>query len=270
MKRIFAVLISLLLTVPSPVAAKAHYGAQLYTVRAEMGCDFEGTLRRVADIGYDEVEFAGLFGRDPADVRPLLKKLGLKAVASHVDWQRLRDAPDGLIKETKALGAQYMVLAWLPPEQRQALDQWRWWVSHLNTVGKMARKQGLRLAYHAHDFEYQPIDGVRPIDLLEKGLNPKFVGFEMDVYWTVKGGGDPVALLRKYPGRFPLAHIKDIGKTDVAMADIGDGRIDFAAIFKAAGPSDFKHMFVERDDGADPFATLERSLAYLKSIEKER
>jgi sugar phosphate isomerase/epimerase len=254
----------------APVAAREHYGAQLYTVRAAMEGDFEGTLRRVADIGYDEVEFAGLFGRDPATIRSLIKKLGLKATSSHVDWQRLRDDPDGLIKETKALGAPYLVLAWLSPEQRQTLNQWRWWVSHLNKVGKMARKQGLRVVYHAHDFEYRPIDGVRPIDLLEQGLDPKFARFEMDIYWTVKGGGDPVALLRKYPGRFPLAHIKDMSRADTAMADVGDGRIDFAEIFKAAGPGDFKHMFVERDDGADPFASLTRSLTYLKSIERKR
>jgi sugar phosphate isomerase/epimerase len=269
-KAAFYTLFGLLAASAAPAAARDHYGVQLYTVRDAMKRDFEGTLRRVADIGYDEIEFAGLFGRDPAKVYPLLKKLGLKAAASHVDWQRLRDDPDGLIKETKALGAPYMVLAWLPPEQRQTLDQWRWWVSHLNRVGKTARKQGLRLAYHAHDFEYQPIEGVRPIYLLERGLDPKFVGFEMDIYWTIKGGGDPVSLLRRYPGRFPLAHIKDMSKTDMAMADVGDGRIDFAAIFKAAGPHDFKHMFVERDDGDDPFATLSRSLAYLKSVKREK
>jgi sugar phosphate isomerase/epimerase len=267
-KHIFAIILTLLLATASPVAAKDHYGAQLYTVRAEMERDFEGSLRRVADIGYDEIEFAGLFGRNPATIRRLLKRLGLKVVASHVDWKRLRDDPAELIKETKVLGAPYMVLAWLPPEQRQTPEQWRWWVSHLNVVGKMARKQGLRLAYHAHDFEYQAIDDVRPIDLLEQGLNPEFVSFEMDIYWTVKGGGDPVALLRKYPGRFPLAHIKDMSKTDTSMADVGDGQIDFTVIFKAAGHHDFKHMFVERDDSGDPFATLQRSLAYLKNIER--
>jgi sugar phosphate isomerase/epimerase len=269
-KHIIAIVLALLMAPASPVAAKEHYGTQLYTVRADMERDFEGTLRRVADIGYDEIEFAGLFGNDPATVRSLLKRLGLKAAASHVDWKRLRDDPDGAIKEAKVLGAPYLVLAWLPPEERQTLDQWRWWVSHLNAVGKIARRQGLRLAYHAHDFEYQAIDGLRPINLLEQGLNPKFVGFEMDIYWTVKGGGDPVAMLRKYPGRFPLAHIKDMSKTDMAMTDVGDGRIDFKAIFKAAGRRNFKHMFVERDDAGDPFATLARSLAYLKNMKRER
>jgi sugar phosphate isomerase/epimerase len=266
MKRVFSGMLLLALTLATPVAAEQRFGAQLYTVRAAMERDFEGTLRRVAEIGYDDIELAGLFGRDPATVRLLLNTLELKAVASHADWRRLRDDPAGMFVETRALGATFVVLAWLPPEQRQTLDQWRWWISHLNMVGKAARKRGLRLAYHAHDFEYQPINGVRPIDLLEQGLDPKFVDFEMDIYWTVKGGGDPIAQLRKLPGRFPLAHIKDMSEVDTSMADVGDGRIDFAAIFSAADRADFKHIFVERDDSTDPFVTLERGLAHLQRL----
>lgn len=245
------------------------YGAQLYTVRLAMERDFEASLCRIARIGYREVEFAGLYGRDPDAVRVLLHRYSLKAVAAHADWRELRNDPLKSILSTKSLGARYLVLAWLPPEERTTIAQWRWWIEHLNNVGKMAAKEGIGTLYHAHDFEYQPIDGMRPIDLLQQQLDPRYVNFEMDIYWTVKGGGDPVALLRQYPGRFPLAHIKDMQTSGTGMADVGDGRIDFAAIFSAADKKDFLHKFVERDEASEPFDTLRRSLVYLKSIERK-
>lgn len=278
---------ALTLLVPQSVSALEHapcqqqinvkstsgdeYGAQLYTVRVALEADFDKTLCRVAQIGYREVEFAGLFGQSPTEVRARLNAHGLRAVASHANWQQLRDTPQQAIDDAKALGASYLVLAWLPPEERQTLAQWENWIARLNTVGKTAHDQGIELLYHAHDFEYQPISGIRPIDLFFSRLEPAYVNIEMDIYWTVKGGDDPKALLRRYPGRFPLAHIKDMDKTNEAMTDVGDGRIDFAGIFAAAGPQDFKHKFVERDDGDNPFDSLARSLTYLKSLKtKER
>ena len=254
--------------IPNDQSAKS-YGAQLYTIRAAIKQDFESSLCRIAQIGYREVEFAGLFDRDPIEVRELLERYRLEAVASHADWGQLRDDPQQAVVNTKALGAKYLVLAWLPPEERQTLAQWRWWAGHLNKVGAIAASEGIALLYHAHDFEYQAVDGVRPIDLLQEQLDPKFVNFEMDIYWTVKGGGDPVVLLRQYPGRFPLAHVKDMQKDNAGITDVGDGRIDFAAIFAAAGVRDFLHKFVERDEATEPFETLRRSLKHLKSIERE-
>lgn len=255
---------------PIPEAQPAKfYGAQLYTVRAAMEQNFEASLCRVAQIGYSEVEFAGFYGRDPNNVRALLNRYKLQAVASHADWRQLRDDPQRAVSDAKALGAKYLVLAWLPPEERQAVTQWRWWTGHLNKVGAIAADGGVALLYHAHDFEYQTIDGIRPIDLLQEQLDPQFVNFEMDIYWTMKGGGDPVALLRQYPGRFPLAHVKDMQKVSEGMSDVGDGRIDFAAIFAAAGARDFLHKFVERDEASEPFETLRRSLNHLKSIERD-
>jgi len=245
------------------------YGAQLYTVRAAMAQDFEGTLCRVAQIGYREVEFAGLFDRDPLDIRTILIGYNLDAVASHADWRQLRDDPQMAIRDAKSLGARYLVLAWLPPEERQTLAQWRWWAGHLNKIGAISGQKGITLLYHAHDFEYEAIEGVRPIDLLQEQLDPKLVNFEMDIYWTVKGGGDPVTLLRRFPGRYPLVHVKDMQHDYTGIADIGDGRIDFSSIFAAAGSRDFLHKFVERDDAIAPFETLRRSLQHLKSIERE-
>lgn len=254
--------------VPNTRLAKS-YGAQLYTIRVALGQDFEGSLCRIAQIGYREVEFAGLYGRDPSDVRALLGRYRLDAVATHVDWRQLRDNPEMAIRDAKSLGAKYLVLAWLPREERQTIEQWRWWVAQLNKVGEAAAAEDVVLLYHAHDFEYRAIDGVRPIDLLLEKLDPKFVNFEMDVYWTIKGGGDPIALLRQYPGRFPLVHVKDMQRTSTDMADVGDGRIDFPFIFASAGKRDFLHKFVERDEASEPFETLRRSIEYIQSIERK-
>ena len=254
--------------VPNTRLAKS-YGAQLYTIRVALGQDFEGSLCRIAQIGYREVEFAGLYGRDPSDVRALLGRYRLDAVATHVDWRHLRDNPEMAIRDAKSLGAKYLVLAWLPSEERQTIEQWRWWVAQLNKVGEAAAAEDVVLLYHAHDFEYRAIDGVRPIDLLLEQLDPRFVNFEMDVYWTVKGGGDPIALLRQYPGRFPLVHVKDMQRTSTDMADVGDGRIDFPFIFASAGKRDFRHKFVERDEASEPFETLRRSIEYIQSIERK-
>ena len=231
--------------------------------------DFEGSLCRIAQIGYREVEFAGLYGHDPSEVRALLDRYQLDAVATHADWRQLRDDPEMAIRDAKSLGAKYLVLAWLPHEERQTIEQWRWWVAQLNKVGETAAAEDVVLLYHAHDFEYRAIGGVRPIDLLLEQLNPRFVNFEMDVYWTVKGGGDPIALLRQHPGRFPLAHLKDMQRTSTDMADVGDGRIDFPSIFASAGKRDFLHKFVERDEASEPFETLRLGLEYIQSIERK-
>jgi sugar phosphate isomerase/epimerase len=271
LRRIGPVLAAAALMLTSAAAhARGEYGAQLYTVRAAMAQDVDATLTRVAAMGYREVEFAGLFGRDPAAVRATLKRLKLKAVASHVDWKGLRDDPDAMIAQTRALGARYMVLAWLPPEERQTLAQWRWWIAHMNHVAAKARASGLRFAYHAHDFEYHAIDGVRPIDLMLADTDARTVQFEIDIYWTVKGGDDPIALVGKYPGRFPLAHLKDMRAADSGMADLGDGKIDIAAFLKAARRAGLKHAFVERDDAPDPLASLAHSLTYWTSIEGKK
>lgn len=237
------------------------YGAQLYTVRAEMERDAFATLRRVAAIGYDEVEFAGLFGNDPAELCREVRNLGMSIAASHVDWRKLRDDPGAVIAQTKALCSPVMVLAWLPPEERRTLDQWREWIGHLNRAAELAERSGIGLAYHAHDFEFAPIDGIRPIDLLLNNLDPQ-VQFELDVYWASKAGVDPVEFMRRHSGRVTLLHLKDMAGGE-AMADIGSGTIDFAAVIAEARRQGVRHFIVERDDAPDPWASLERSLDYL-------
>jgi sugar phosphate isomerase/epimerase len=239
---------------------------QLYTVRAELERDFEGTLRGVADLGYREVELAGLYGHDPAQVRQLLGGLGLAAVGSHVDWNRLRDDPDGAITETLALGAEYLVFPWLPPSERVTLDQWRGWVALLNTLGAACQERGLKLAYHNHDFEFTAIDGVVPFDLLLDGLDESLVRFELDLYWLARAGGEPGALFQRAPQAFPLVHVKDLRRSDQAIVDVGQGDLDFAAIFAQAAEGSLQHFIVEHDSPSAPLQTAENSIRHLQQL----
>lgn len=241
-------------------------GVQLYTVRKELEKDFEETLRKISEIGYDEVEFAGLFGRDPKDVRKLVEKLGMKIAASHINWETLKNNPESAINETKSLGAKYMVLAWLPPEQRQTLDQWKDWIKIINRVAKMSDKKGIRFLYHNHDFEFKEIDGIQPFDLLLDTVDRRYVAFELDLYWLKLAERDAEPLFARYPKGFPFSHVKDMSKNGTAMVDVGDGKIDFAGIFAQMEKSGMKRFMVERDDTEEPFVTLEKSLKYLREL----
>jgi sugar phosphate isomerase/epimerase len=241
-------------------------GVQLYTLRAAMEADFEGTLRNIADMGYQEVEFAGLFGRDPAQVRQLLTDLNLTAVGSHVDWSRFRSDPNAAIEETVALGAQYLVFAWMPEAERLTLAQWQNWVTLFNEVGQASSDRGIEFAYHNHDFEFTAVEGVRPYDVLLEGIDRNVVKLELDLYWLAKAGSEPDPLFDLYPGGFPLAHVKDMRRSDQAMVDVGQGDLDFAAVFAQAERSGMQHFIVEHDEPANPMQTVENSLTYLKQL----
>ena len=241
-------------------------GVQLYTVRAAMESDFEGTLRRLAEMGYREVEFAGLFGRDPAQVRSLLAELNLTAVGSHVDWSRFRDDPMGAIDETLALGAEYLVFPWTPDSERQTLEQWHGWAARLNDVAAASRDRGLPVAYHNHDFEFTVVAGELPYDVLVAELNPALISFELDLYWLRKAGALASALFDVSPGRFPLVHAKDWRASDQAIVDVGQGDIDFAAIFAQRAESGMQHVIVEHDAPSDPMQTVQTSIEYLQQL----
>lgn len=241
-------------------------GIQLYTLRVPMQQDFEGTLRSLAGMGYREVEFAGLFGRDPADVRELLAGSNLRAVGSHVQWSRVRDDPGAAIEETLALGSHYLVFPSLPAAERQTLAQWQGWVEVLNRVGAACREVGLELAYHNHDFEFTAVEGVVPYHLLLEQLDHELVKMELDLFWLAKAGGDPTELFAAYPGAFPLTHVKDMRLSDQAMVDVGQGDLDFAAVFAQSKLAGIEHYIVEHDTPADALQTARNSMTYLESL----
>ncbi len=252
--------------IPPPASRLDRIGLQLYTVRDEMKKDVEATIARVAATGYRDVEFAGYFGRAPRDLRALLDHNGLSSPSSHISlapdqWRAALDA-------APVVGHRYVVLAWIPAEERHTLDDYKRWAERLNRAGTEAKAAGLQFAYHNHDFEFAPVEGKLPYGILLAETDPKLVQMEMDLYWITKGGQDPLAYFARWPGRFPMVHVKDsMGPPDNKMADVGAGKIDWKRIFAKEQQAGIKHFFVEHDQPADAFASIRASCEYLKRLE---
>ncbi|MGE5803640.1 MAG: sugar phosphate isomerase/epimerase family protein [Gemmatimonadota bacterium] len=260
-------------TMLPPACRTAHgakidkIGIQLYTVRDQMKADFEGTLARIAQIGYKEVEFAGYFDRSPADVRAILDRNGLSAPATHM----MSDNPDGWKKAVdlaKAVGHDYLVAPWIPQEKRMTLDGWKRIAEEFNRVGQVAKDAGIQFAYHNHDFEFPRMEGQIPYDVLLQSTDPKLVQLEIDLYWITKGGQDPLAYFARWPGRVPLVHVKDsMGGPEHKMVDVGQGKIEWRRIFAKRDQAGIKHFFVEHDQPPQPFDDIAMSYNYLKNLE---
>ncbi len=246
---------------PAPVSAGlSHIGVQLYTVRGLVRDDMASALASVAGIGYQEVEFAGYFDNDPVEIRSWLDDTGLTAPAAHVML-----APENLestLEDASILGHRYLVVPWIPPDMRQTLDDYRRVAEGFNEVGLALREAGFQLAYHNHDFEFEPMDSQVPFDVLLEETDPDLVQIELDLFWTIHGGGDPFDYFARYPGRFPMVHVKD-RLTDGTMVDVGDGNIDFPAIFADSEEAGIKHYFVEHDQPEEPLESIRRSYEYL-------
>jgi sugar phosphate isomerase/epimerase len=240
-------------------------GIQLYTVRDEMKKDFFGTLAKVARIGYKEIEFAGYFGYDAKAVRAALKQNGLVSPSSHIGFPVLGQSWDKIIEDALTIGQQYLVCPWIDEKYRTAAG-YKEVAELFNKAGEQAKKAGLQFGFHNHDYELTPVDGQVPLDLLITQTDPKLVVFEMDVFWIRHGGQDPIAYFRKYPGRFPLLHMKDMDAQQ-KMVDVGKGTIPWKAILGKRALAGVKHIFVEHDEPADPFASIRNSYRYLSTLE---
>lgn len=242
-------------------------GVQLYTVRDEMKKDVAATLARVAGIGYREVEFAGYFGRSPADIRALLDADGLTSPSAHIPIEMLRKDLAGAIAAAKVIGHQYITVPYLDASLRTSLDDWKGLARELNGFGGQVAREGLKLAYHNHDFEFTPMGGQVPYDVLLAETDPALVSMEMDLYWTTKAGQSPLAYFAKYPGRFRMVHLKDSkGAPQHEMTSVGNGSIDWRQIFAHRTQAGIEHFFVEHDQPADAFASISDSYKYLSTL----
>lgn len=240
-------------------------GIQLYTVRDRMAVDVPGTLEQIAGIGYDEVEFAGYFDHTPMEVRSMLDANGLVSPSSHVSLADIRDTPEQLIESAQALGNQYVVLAWLAPEDRQLLDAYRQHIELVAGFAEQCARAGLQFCWHNHDFEFIELEGQIPMDMILERTDAGLVQIELDLYWITKAGVDPMTYFERHPGRFPLCHVKDRAP-DGSIADVGDGTIDFARLFAASELAGLKHYFVERDDPQISMESASRSYAAVSAI----
>lgn len=248
-----------------PRSRLAPLGLQLYTVRELMAADVAGTLRAVAEIGYEEVELAGLHGLAPGAMRGLLDDAGLVAPSAHVGLDLLRAEPERALDEASATGYRKLIVPWLDAAERSA-GGYRRAAEDLNRAGVLARERRLVVGYHNHDFEMAPVGGRRGWDILLEETDPALVEMQMDVFWAVHGGADPVAYLEAHPGRFTTLHAKDRTR-DGRMVAVGEGAIDFAALLTTARENGLEHVFVEHDEPADPLESIRTSLETLAALE---
>jgi sugar phosphate isomerase/epimerase len=254
-------------------------GLQLYTVRDLMKADFDGTIAKVAAIGYKEVEFAGYFGRTGQQVRAACDKNGLEPISTHVQYDELDDKFPSVIETSKTIGLKYIVCPWIPEDLRKSPDIWKQAAAKFNHCGEQSKKAGLQFAYHNHWFEFLPVDGKLPYDALLKECEGNLVKMEMDLCWITAAGSDPLKYFNLYPGRFPLVHVKDLKKLPVITAggsqnfgdtvdltSVGSGIIDWKRIFAQSEKAGIKHYIVEHDKPEVPFDSITKSYEYLNKV----
>ncbi|WP_019670334.1 sugar phosphate isomerase/epimerase family protein [Eudoraea adriatica] len=257
-------------------------GLALYTVRDDMAANAKATLTAVSDAGYKNIEAAGykdgkFYDMSPADFKKLLKELRLNPISTHQASVTLENA-DSMIADVKEAGFKYFVIP-VPPMGLFKIDRETRTMGMtggaanlaeiITTLGKKCEAAGLKLLYHNHDFEFKKdADGIVPIDYLLENTDPKYVNFQMDLYWVTKAGADPVAYFEKYPGRFKIWHVKDMDK-EGRFAPVGKGRIDFVRILEKKKLSGMKYYMVEQDmtfDGLKPIDAIKISHEGLKNI----
>jgi sugar phosphate isomerase/epimerase len=199
-------------------------------------------------VGYKEVEFAGLFDNEPRKVAKILSKTGLTSPSSHIGLDRLMTKLPGVVDEAQILKNEYVVCPSLGGGVPKDAAGWRRVAADLNRIGDSLQRVGLKFAFHNHDVEFRPLpSGEIGYDVLLAECDPKYVRMELDLYWIAKAGQDAVAYFAKAPGRFPLVHVKDMAGNG-AMANVGQGHIDWGRIFAKRRDAGIEHFFVERDD----------------------
>lgn len=243
-------------------------GLQLYSVRDEMARDFEGTLARLAAIGYREVEFAGYFDRNPEEVKGILRRYRLTAPSSHVPIEVVRRDWARTLNSARVIGHQYVTIPYLTPEDRRTPADFKRIAGEFNRLGIQAKRAGIRFAYHNHDFEFEPRGGTTLYEVLLADTDPDSVAFELDLMWISKAGADPLTYFARYPGRFEMVHVKDsTGAPDFRQVDVGRGTVDFGRILSRRDQAGIRHLFVEHDQPADPLGFARASYDYLARLE---
>ncbi len=246
--------------------AKRNVALQLYTVRDDAGRDFRGTLRRVAEMGYPAVEFAGFGGLSPEEVRDLIGELGLTAAGTHTGIEALQNDLAGVVRAHRTIGATNVTVPSIPEKRYPRTEAGFMEAARdLGELGRRLADEGLTLGYHNHAFEFFQAGGRHGLDLLFEGTDPRYLKSELDIYWAKKGGVDPAAYIRKLGARCSLIHIKDMA-ADGAFAEIGTGQIDFPAIFAAGDAVGSEWYIVEQDSCRDraPLDAVRISIDNLK------
>lgn len=259
----------------SPASAKS-VGIQLYSLRELLPKDVKGVIKKVAETGYKEVETygytaeAGYWGLDAKAFKALLDDNGLKAPSGHFGLDEYIKTGDleivkPLIAGAATLNMEYFTCPYLSEELRTSLEDYKKVAARLNEAAKLCKESGLQMAYHNHDFEFVKYGDTTGYDILLAETDKSMIQFEMDLYWVVRSGNDPVALFEKHPGRFVMWHVKDMDKTNNTInTEVGNGKIDFKSIHKHAAQAGLKHLIVEQENfSIDPFESIKKSFDYV-------
>ncbi len=265
---------------------------QLYSVREDMVKDFTGTLRAIKAQGYDGVEFAGLYDRNPEEIKTLLKDIDLVPISAHVPFDALMADPEKVIGDYAEIGCKYVAIPYLTQEYRPGAEKFKKMIEGVKIIGKAAKDRGMTLLYHNHDFEFAKINGEYALDIIYKSVAPDLLQTEIDTCWVNVGGENPSNYLRKYTGRSPVVHLKDFvmpGKKPEKMYDLigieddrkideakafefrplGKGVQNFPEILKACNEVGAKWLVVEQDAPSmdkTPLECAEISVKYLKTL----
>ena len=264
-------------------------GIQVYSVRGEAKADLKGTLTQIKEMGYDGVEFAGLYGYAPEDIRDMCAELSLVPISAHVPYLDLIADPEGTLAQYKTIGCKFVAVPYLNEDYRPGTEKFPEVIEGIKKIGAVAREMGIQLLYHNHDFEFVTIDGKYALDMLYEQTTPEILQTELDVCWVNVGGEDPASYIRKYAGRSPVVHLKDfygeksddmyelIGidkkapkrPSNFELRPVGSGVQDFPGIIKAAEEAGTEWLIVEQDNpsmGLTPIECAKKSREYLKSI----
>lgn len=267
---------------PAAVDRKSFgVGLQLYTIRDAMAADVPGTLKKLSDMGFKNIELANyadgkFYGYIPSEFKKMVNDLGMDIISSHTQVEAAGISMENARKmadDHAALGVKYCIQPWVQ-EQDRNVESYKKMIADWNQVGLVMKEVGIQFGYHNHNFEFANLDGIVPYyDLFMKEMDPALVTMEIDFYWVSKAGQDPVEMFNKYPGRFQLFHMKDmftkqepyfdVIKDDIAP--VGAGVIDFKRILAAKETAGMKYLFVEDDNQGNgkPFETLETSISNL-------
>lgn len=250
---------------------KQLIGIQLYTLRDIVNEDFIGTLTKLSQIGYNSIESDGynagkFYGYSPTEYKNILADLDLKPVSSHCKIN-VNNAKK-VAEDTLNAGISYVILPYISRDRRKSLDTYKEHAEEMNLIGEQCNQLGLKFGYHNHAFEFETMDGQLPYDILLNETDANKVCMQLDLYWMVYGGYNPLEYFNKYPGRFELWHVKDMANDSKhESTEVGSGTLDFPAIFNKRSLSGMQYYFVEQESFTmDPFKSVEMSFNYLKNI----
>ena len=274
------------------MSSKFPVAIQVYSVRDDAEKDFLGTLKQIKAMGYDGVEFAGLYGHTPAEVKKMCEETGLVPLSAHVALLEMLEDPRKVLADYKSIGCDYIAIPYLTEEYRPGHEKFDEVIAAARELGKIGKELGIQLLYHNHDFEFVKVDGKYALDILYDTVEADYLKTELDVCWVNVGGENPADYIRKYTGRSPVVHLKDFvmpGKKPAKMYDligiddntevaedekfefrpVGYGCQDFPAVLDASRDAGASWIVVEQDApsmGKTPLECAKMSIDYLKTI----